>query len=99
MKETWSEGCQSILEQCRLNGTVSIMLLIGETTSSPSCPAGQFLIAKLPDMKSFCTSTTTKAELGRATFLIHSAQHTANSSLKIVPLVLTLKMLNSSSTS
>merc|ERR1712241_973811 len=50
-------------------------------------------------MKSFWTSTTTSAELGRATFLIHSAQQKTNSCLVRPPLALTLKMLRSSSTS
>ena len=57
------------------------------------------MMARLPEMKSFCTSTTTSAELGLATFLIHSVQQNTNSSLVKLPLALTLKMFNNSSTS
>ena len=34
-------------------------------TSSPFCPAGQLMMARLPLMKSFCTSTMMNADWGR----------------------------------
>lgn len=52
-------------------------------TSSPFWPAGQLMMARLPEMKSFWTSTTTRAELGRATFLIQSDQQNTNSSWEL----------------
>lgn len=43
--------------------SVSSSLMTG-TASAPSCPAGEFLRAKLPVMKSFCMSTTISALTG-----------------------------------
>ena len=39
-----------------------------QVTSDPSCPAGQLLIDKLPEMKSFWTSTIINADTGRTTY-------------------------------
>ena len=66
---------------------VKHLLLVKSTvlTSSPSCFAGQFVIAKDPEMKSFWTSITSKAETGRTIFLIQAFQQWANSSFDILP--------------
>ena len=47
-----------------INLVIPKRVFMGGTTSSPFWPAGQFFIAKLPDIKSFWTSTTTNADLG-----------------------------------
>ena len=39
-----------------------------DTTSSPSSPAGQFFKARDPLMKSFCTSTISRADIGLRTY-------------------------------
>ena len=39
-----------------------------DTTSSPSSPAGQFFKARDPLMKSFCTSTISRADTGLRTY-------------------------------
>ena len=39
-----------------------------DTTSSPSSPAGQFFKARDPLMKSFCTSTISRADTGLTTY-------------------------------
>ena len=54
-------------------------------TSSPLCCAGQFEIARDPEMKSFWTSTISRAEMGRTTFLIQLFQQNANSVLSKLP--------------
>ena len=52
------------------------------------------MIAKDPEMKSFWTSITNKAETGRTIFLIQEFQQCANSSFEILPSPDLLKMLN-----
>ena len=49
-----------------------LWLLCIDLTSSPLWRAGQLLIAKLPEMKSFWTSTMINAETGRTTFKLKS---------------------------
>ena len=67
-------------------------------TSSPFCPAGQFLMARLPEMKSFWTSTTTRADLGLTILVIQPFQQYTNSCMLMLPSPDTLKIMNRSLT-
>lgn len=62
--DMWSSGCQSLVYTTSSKFTVSRTELMAGMTPSPSWPAGQLRRARLPSRKSFCTSTTIKAELG-----------------------------------
>ena len=81
-----------------VKGILSSMWLIGATTSSPLWPAGQLLMERLPEMKSFWTSTTMRALRGFKIFLIQFFQQKLNSSLFSSPSPLLLKMLKISTT-
>lgn len=62
--DMWSAGCQSLVYTTSSKFTVSRTELMAGMTPSPSWPAGQLRRARLPSRKSFCTSTTIKAEFG-----------------------------------
>ena len=73
MKEMWSGGCQSRLYHSSVKGALSTMVLMGAITSGirmirivkmtiiTSAAPGE---ARDPEIKSFWTSTTTRADLG-----------------------------------
>ena len=46
-------------------------LILSFLTSSPFCPAGQLMMARLPLMKSFWTSTMMNADCGRTIWKIY----------------------------